>query len=84
MRYILQRRADQLYFCRPQGPDNAEWTDQPREAHQWADYDTCLAGQKVWRELHGVETEVLQIAMGPHFCQVTAVGSPMFSSVTHG
>jgi hypothetical protein len=84
MRYVLRRLSDGLYFTRPYGPDNAEWTDLPRDAHQWVDYERCLAAHKLWLDLHGVDTRVMQMVSGPHFYQVSDVGTTMLSGVSHG
>lgn len=82
-RYILLRTSDRLYFAEPHGPDNAEWTDSPREARQWVDFDSCMAAAKTWKMIHGLDLQVLQMAIGPHFCSVTAPGTPQLM-VSHG
>jgi len=83
MRYVLRRLSDGLYFTHPYGPDMAEWTDLPREAHQWVDYERCVDAQKLWHMLHGVDTRVMQMVQGPNFYQVCDVGTSMFSGVSH-
>ena len=80
--FILQRH-DGLYFARPYGPDNREWTDQPGQAHRWTDVAAAAAAAKVWQHIKGEELTVLQMAEGPNFRQVVLPGQATFGSVTH-
>ena len=82
-RYILLRTSDRLYFAEPHGPDNAEWTDNAREARQWVGFDSCKAAADTWKMIHDVDLLVMQVAMGPNHYSVTLPGTPQLT-VSHG
>jgi hypothetical protein len=57
-RYLLQR-ADGAFFKHPTDDDLREWTDSPREAHQWVDSKAAWAAAYIWNELKGEDVLVI-------------------------
>jgi hypothetical protein len=56
-RFLLQR-ADGAFFKHPTDDDLREWTDSPREAHKWVDYDAASAAAYIWANLKGEDVMV--------------------------
>jgi hypothetical protein len=57
-RFLLQR-ADGAYFRHPTNDDLREWTDFPKEAHQWVDIDAAAAAAFIWNNLKGEDVIVV-------------------------
>jgi hypothetical protein len=63
-RYLLQR-ADGAFFRHPTDEDEQEWTDHPREAHQWVYSEAAEAAAFIWNNLKGEDVMVVPATFTP-------------------
>ena len=64
-RFLLQR-ADGAFFKHPTNEDEREWTDTPKEAHQWVDIDAAAAAAYIWNTLKGEDVTVTTMGVIPN------------------